>query len=84
MDFLTMPFFTSFDVTEQVTHPYETTGKWRFCVFYCLYLRQQKDKTDDSGPKGIGNSVYLMCCYLLHEPNSDSLLSFSNAVLNEE
>jgi hypothetical protein len=53
MDFLTMPFFASFNVTDQVSHAYKTTCKLRFCVFYSLYLRQKNDKTKDSGPNGI-------------------------------
>jgi len=39
IDFLTVPFFASFNVTDQVSHPYKTTGKLRFCIFYSLYLR---------------------------------------------
>jgi len=39
MYFLTVPFFASFNVTDQVSHPYKTTGKLRFCIFYPLYLK---------------------------------------------
>jgi len=62
MDFLTMPFFASFNVTDQVSHTYKTTGKLRFCVFYSLYLRQKKEKQKILDRMVFGNSVNLLRC----------------------
>jgi hypothetical protein len=42
MDLFTLPFFASFNAKDQVSHPIQTTGKLRVCMFYCFYYQIAK------------------------------------------
>jgi hypothetical protein len=69
----TLSQYSSLNVTDQVSHPYKTTGNIMVLhILICMFLGTNW-KTKYSGPKGNKHSPSSVCCWFVHEWNFDLL-----------